>query len=87
MSVPSPVNCITVMVNNHHLIIDVTQGAIQASSLLNVRFGRKPSRDASAWRLHQQALYEVSYQAGKGKPYSKLSSKFNLKAVVNVYQW
>ena len=87
MSVLSPVNCISITVNNHHLIIDVTQGAIQASTLLNVQFGRKPPRDASSWRLHQQALYEVSYQAGKGKPYSKLSSKFNVKAIVNVHQW
>lgn len=62
------------MVNNNHLLIDVTHGAMQASTLLNVVLGRKPTaRDASVWRSHQQALYEVSYQAGKGKPYSKLS--------------
>jgi hypothetical protein len=70
------VNYVTnMMVNNHHLLIDVTQGAIQASALLNVVFGRKPTvRNVSVWRSHQQALYELSFQAEKGKPYSKLSS-------------
>jgi hypothetical protein len=79
-SVPFAINYVTdMMVNNHHLLVDVTQGAIQASTLLNVVFGQKPpARDASVWRSHQHALYEASYQAGKGKPYSKLSSNINV---------
>ena len=80
-SVPSTAHFVTNMTfNNHHLLIDVTQGAMQASTLLNVVFGRKPpARDASVWRSHQQALYKVSYQAGKGKLYSKLFSNLTCR--------